>query len=114
VFDDERRWRLDFAWPSLKVGVELSGIGFGHQSIKGIKRDAEKLRRATVLGWRVFTYTSACLGSRAKVQEAVEEVWSFLCGVKEHGQEELSGHQSCDCGPSDDGREAAGTGLGII
>ena len=89
-FDDERKWRFDFAWPSQKIAVELSGIGYGHQSIKGISRDAEKLRRATFLGWRVLTYTSACLGSRAKLREAVEEVSRLLCGVNERVEEGLS------------------------
>lgn len=40
LFAPERRWRLDFAWPHKRVGVELDGLvhsGRGcHQTVDGI------------------------------------------------------------------------------
>lgn len=56
-FHPERKWRLDFAWPARRIGVEYDGIMFrtvGHNSLGGILRDAEKINEAQRLGWRVF------------------------------------------------------------
>ncbi len=57
-FHATRKWRLDFAWPDQKIGVELNGgqwIKGGHNTGGGTQRDAEKNNSAQFLGWRVFT-----------------------------------------------------------
>lgn len=57
----ERRWRLDFAFPKERVGVEAEGgawiIG-RHQRPQGFINDMEKYNQATILGWRILRYTS--------------------------------------------------------
>ena len=68
-FTDERGWLLDFAWPSVKVAVEVHGFGGGHQSIVGLARDAEKHRACILGGWILIPMTSSCLGSKAKVED---------------------------------------------
>jgi very-short-patch-repair endonuclease len=58
-FDPERRWRFDFAWPSLKIAVEVEGgvwIRGRHIRPLGYLADLEKYNRAVVLGWRVLRY----------------------------------------------------------
>ena len=58
-FDAERRWRFDFAWPSLKVAVEIEGgvwVRGRHVRPVGYLSDIEKYNRAVVLGWRVLRY----------------------------------------------------------
>jgi len=58
-FDPERRWRFDFAWPGLKVAVEIEGgvwIRGRHVRPAGYLGDLEKYNRAVVLGWRVLRY----------------------------------------------------------
>ena len=64
TFHPKRKWRLDFADVARKIGYEVQGGLYqaqsGHRSHDGVKRDAEKLNAAQMLGWRVFqinTYT---------------------------------------------------------
>ena len=66
-----RKWRLDFAWPDYKVGVEVDGGGrkamlqrnprTGHMQPVAVGRhgsaaDYEKLNAAAELGWRVLRF----------------------------------------------------------
>lgn len=62
-FHPTRMWRWDFAWPELKLAVELDGRGKdggmgAHQSITGQRRDHEKGNAAVLLGWRVLHFAS--------------------------------------------------------
>lgn len=61
-FDEQRKWRFDFAFPALKIAVEYEGGIFmersGHNSHKGIQRDVEKYNRAQALGWKVIRCTA--------------------------------------------------------
>ena len=60
-FHYTRKWRLDFAWPRQRVAVEIQGGIWmrkgGHNTGRGISRDAEKLNEAQFLGWRIFQLT---------------------------------------------------------
>jgi len=87
-FHPERRWRFDFAWPGVKVAVEIQGFGGGHQSIGGLCRDAEKWREAILLGWTVVPFTSACLGSVEKRMRAIADVCEIIA---DRFQEEKDG-----------------------
>ena len=73
-FSTERKWRFDFAWPAIKVAVEIQGFGGAHQSIAGLARDAEKIRDAMASGWIVIPVTSACLGSIQKRADLVQQI----------------------------------------
>jgi very-short-patch-repair endonuclease len=89
VFDDSidrqtKRYRLDFAWPSCKVGVEIHGFGFGHQSIKGLQQDCEKIRHAMMLGWIVLPFSQACISSKENCEGAVALVCEMLS--RRHGK----------------------------
>lgn len=68
-FHPERRWRFDFAWPDIKVAVEIEGGAGGfnivkdgrrlwmpgaHQSPEGYVKDCEKYNEAAFMGWYVF------------------------------------------------------------
>lgn len=58
-FHPVRRWRLDYAWPELKLGVEIQGGTFmrsksGHTSGAGLHQDHEKLNTAAAMGWIVI------------------------------------------------------------
>ena len=72
-----RRWRADFAWPGLRLAVEVEGGLYGkggrgsnapcpvcgqvpagaHRSVAGVRRDIEKGNAAALLGWRVLRVT---------------------------------------------------------
>ena len=56
-FDQDRKWRFDFAWPSAMVAVEIEGVthaGGRHQRVAGFIADAEKYEAAMLQGWRVY------------------------------------------------------------
>lgn len=64
-FHPERKWRLDYAWPERKIGLEIeggiwirgrSGHGGAHSLPSNIVRDMEKMNEAQRLGWRIFRF----------------------------------------------------------
>lgn len=61
-FDENRRWRFDFAIPALKIAIEYEGGIFlaksGHNTSKHYTKDTDKYNRAVVLGWRVIRVTA--------------------------------------------------------
>lgn len=75
----KRQFRLDFAWPTLKVGVEIDGGVFmpgcgAHSMPWGIKRDMAKHNIALALGWQVYRFMPEQLGK----PEALEFVRDAL------------------------------------
>ena len=61
-FHPTRHWRLDFAWPELRAGVEVEGGiwmpgGGAHSRPMNIRRDVEKGNALTMLGWHVLRVT---------------------------------------------------------
>lgn len=64
VFAPPRRWRFDFAWPDLKVAVEVEGgiwIRGGHSRGVGMGRDAAKYNEAALLGWMLIRVTGVTI-----------------------------------------------------
>jgi very-short-patch-repair endonuclease len=60
-FHGERQWRFDFAYPALKLAIEVDGgtwTNGAHSRGSGISRDNEKLAAAVILGWRVMRATT--------------------------------------------------------
>jgi len=60
-FHPTRRWRADFANPTLKIIIEIEGgvfkgIGGGHNRGAGYRKDLEKYNAATILGYRLLRY----------------------------------------------------------
>ena len=71
-FDPTRGWRFDYAWPELKVAVEIHGGGFGgrHAQVAGQGLDFDKINAATMQGWSVLQFNAYHFGS-AERREAV-------------------------------------------
>ena len=60
-FHKTRRWRFDFAVPSLNLAIEYEGLvseKSRHTSISGFSKDTEKYNEAQKLGWIVLRYTA--------------------------------------------------------
>jgi len=77
--DDGRKWRLDFAWPSKRLAIEIDGGEFvqgGHGRGVQMRKDREKDREATKRGWRVLRYVGKDL-KEAPVQMAEEIYWLY-------------------------------------
>jgi hypothetical protein len=80
-FHQVRRWRLDLAWPSEKLAVEVHGATWvqgRHTRGAGFRNDRQKVDEAITMGWRVLEVTpdmidsgeavrlvTACLGAGA-------------------------------------------------
>jgi very-short-patch-repair endonuclease len=61
AFAAPRKWKLDFAIPEQKIGIEVEGgkwqVG-RHQRPMGFERDCRKYSHAALLGWRVLRFTT--------------------------------------------------------
>lgn len=61
-FDEIRKWRFDYAMPSVKIAVEYEGGVFlqksGHNTAKHYNKDTDKYNRAAALGWRIIRVTA--------------------------------------------------------
>ena len=74
-FDEKRRFRFDYAWPTVKLGLEVeggvwrgygkAGAGGAHSHPVNIERDIEKYNLAALAGWRVLRYAPEDLTSKA-------------------------------------------------
>ena len=56
-----RRFRFDFAWPALKIALEVDGAtwtGGRHTRGAGVARDCEKVCEAAIAGWTVLRVTT--------------------------------------------------------
>ena len=65
-FHPVRLWRMDWAWPDQRIGLEVDGgtwIAGRHTRGSGWAKDTEKLNGAAVLGYRMFRCTPADLAS---------------------------------------------------
>jgi hypothetical protein len=63
-FHPERRWRFDYAWPDLRIALEVEGGTWTkgrHVRGKGYEMDCEKYNTATLAGWRVLRVTTDML-----------------------------------------------------
>jgi hypothetical protein len=63
-FTPLRGWRFDFAWPALRIALEVDGglfTGGAHVNAAAILRDHDKRNAAAALGWRIFYCTPRTL-----------------------------------------------------
>ena len=87
TFHPTRKWRFDFAYPDIKLAIEIEGSVFGrnvycntckkvvtrrlkdgrvvtvreggrHTSGAGYEKDCEKYNNAAILGWRVLRFST--------------------------------------------------------
>lgn len=59
-----RRWRFDFAWPSILIAVEVEGgtwSGGRHVRGGGFEADCEKYNEAALAGWIVLRVTGSMI-----------------------------------------------------
>lgn len=79
VFDPARRWRLDFAWPDLRVGVEVEGgiwTGGRHSRGAGFEADCAKYNEAAIQGWLVLRMTTAMVDDGRAVTAVGRALWT--------------------------------------
>ena len=82
-FNSARRWRLDFAVPDYKIGVEVEGATWAagrHTRGSGYAKDCEKYNNAACLGWTVLRYTSDMI--RDNPGQIIDDVLLLIEGRK--------------------------------
>ncbi len=60
-FHPTRRWRFDYAWPEIKLAVEVHGGTYTngrHTRGGGFTVDREKMNEAAIYGWTVLEVTA--------------------------------------------------------
>jgi hypothetical protein len=60
-FHPHRKWKFDWAIPSLKIAVEYEGIFSAksrHTTMHGYNADTDKYNAAAAMGWRVIRLTA--------------------------------------------------------
>lgn len=77
---DKRRFRIDYAWPDIKLGVEIQGGVYtrgAHGSIYGILSGYTKANIAACNGWRLLYYTPQQMTSNETINQIREAYqWS--------------------------------------
>ena len=66
-FWPERRWRFDFAFPEVKLAVEVEGGAYSggrHVRPDGFEKDTEKYNMAAIEGWCVLRFTKATIENK--------------------------------------------------
>lgn len=63
-FAPPRRYRWDLAFPERMVAVEVDGAtwtGGRHTTGRGHQTDCEKRNLGTLMGWRIFTFSTSMI-----------------------------------------------------
>lgn len=72
------RYRLDFALPDQKIGIELDGYEF-HSSKKAFTKDRERQRAIEAAGWRIIRFSGSEINADPAecVRQATELITAF-------------------------------------
>lgn len=74
-FLKNRRFRFDFCWPTLLLGVEVDGNVYQvsrHTTGAGFSRDCEKFALATIEGYRVIRVTTGQVNAGQAIEWITE------------------------------------------
>lgn len=76
-FHDKRKWRFDWAIPSLKIAIEYEGLFSAksrHTTPTGFTNDCTKYNNAAANGWAVLRFTSL---NEIEAKEIIEKTISI-------------------------------------
>lgn len=63
-------WKMDFAWPDIKLAVEIEGgiwVGGRHNRGGGMIEDMRKYNAAALMGWKVLRFDGSAIRSGAAI-----------------------------------------------
>jgi hypothetical protein len=83
-FHPTRRWKLDWAWPSIFLGVEIHGgvyAGGRHTNGQGFTNDREKMNEAALCGFLVIEITTQQLKELHRAADWIEAAYKRLSGL---------------------------------
>lgn len=82
-----RKWRFDFAYPDLKLAIEVEGgtwVNGAHTRGGHYESDCRKYNRAALLGWRVLRFTTGMVDSGEaidRIEEAFQRYGADWAGL---------------------------------
>jgi len=86
-FHPHRKWPWDFAWPQVRLAVEVDGgqysrgadgqVGGRHNRAAGYAAGCEKTNAGEVLGWHVLRFT----GAQVRSPYAVETIRAAILAL---------------------------------
>ena len=93
VFHKTRKWRIDWAFVDLRVGVEYDGLfgGKAHRATSNVMRDGEKSNEAQLLGWILIRVNASTIAS-GKAKRWITEA------VRQRSKDAIHGNESVDNG----------------
>lgn len=77
-FEPSRRWRFDYAYPEIKVAIEIEGAVYAqgrHTRGRGFENDCRKYNHAALLGWRILRFSTGMVDS-GEALDAVEKLFT--------------------------------------
>lgn len=80
-FDDVRKFRFDWAIPTLKIAIEYEGLmseKSGHTTIDGYSKDCQKYNLAIINGWKVLRYTAV---NYKNLEKDLKNLIGKLCNI---------------------------------
>lgn len=84
-FHPVRKWRIDYAFPDVKLAIELEGgcwIGGRHTSGSGFVSDMEKYNALTEAGWYLLRYQPDTKTKRKIDYSQIKRVYDILKSKK--------------------------------
>jgi very-short-patch-repair endonuclease len=78
-FHHKRRWRIDFAFPEMKLAGEIEGAVWTkgrHTRGSGFVKDMEKYNALTMEGWKLLRFTSQeASKDQGKIIDMVDQIY---------------------------------------
>ena len=94
VFHPDRKWRIDFAWPDLKLAVEVESSV--HRIRSRFGGDLDKYNALVLAGWTLLRYTRKMIETGAPILEvaAVVEQLTKKQTERQNAEKENRGSES--------------------
>jgi very-short-patch-repair endonuclease len=76
-FHPTRKWRFDYAFPAIKLAIEIEGLSrftSRHTTFSGFREDCAKYNAATLLGWRILRYSTEMVMRGDAINEVVKYI----------------------------------------
>lgn len=83
-FHPTRQWRIDFAWPALKLAVEIEGGVWTrgrHTRGAGVVADMEKYNALSLAGWRLLRFDGSAVRSGEAAMQTADAVRALRGGL---------------------------------
>lgn len=83
VFAPPRRWRADFAYPDLRILIEVEGGTWRrgrHTRGAGYEKDCEKYNAAALAGWLVLRFTANMVDD-GRALDTIEKAYKKRLGL---------------------------------